>query len=152
MYKHFFSILLPLFFAAFSASAQCKIAEIVKNNKPKITRPYLFDGFTTTYLQFNNQAKKVQSEFIALKGQKYKLHFCSSGFEEKVTVTIKLKANPKKEELIVVSTTTIGGSNPNFTIDLEKHGTYFIEYDLPVTSLEIDHKECVMLLNSYSTK
>jgi acetylornithine deacetylase/succinyl-diaminopimelate desuccinylase-like protein len=134
------------------ALAHSKIAEIVKNNKPKISSPYLFDGFATTYLQFNKQTKTVQSEFIALKGQKYKLHFCSSGFEEKVTVTIKLKANPKKEELIVVSTTSIVGSTPNFTIDIEKHGTYFIEYELPVTALEIDHKECVMLLNSYSTK
>jgi hypothetical protein len=152
MYKHLFSIILPLFFAAFSASAQCKIAEIVKNNKPKITSPYLFDGFSTTYLQFNQQTKTVQSEFIALKGQKYKLHFCSSGFEEKVTVTIRLKANPKKEELTIISTTTIGSTNPNFTIDIEKHGMYYIEYEIPVTALEIDHKECVMLLNSYSTK
>ena len=152
MHKHIFSIFLPLFFAAFSASAQCKIAEIVKNNKPKITSPYLFDGFTTTYLQFNQQTKTVQSEFIALKGQKYKLHFCSSGFEETVSITIKTKEHPKKEELIVVSTASIGGANPTFTIDIEKHGTYIIEFSVPVSAIEIDHKECIMLLNSYSTK
>jgi hypothetical protein len=152
MLKKLFTLSLLFFFIVVSASAQCKIAEIVKNNKPKIVSPYIFDGFTTTYLQFNQQKKIAQSEFIALKGQKYKLHFCSSGFEETITITIKTKENPKKEDLIVVTTATIGGTNPTFTFDIEKHGTYFIEFEVPVSAIEIDHKECIMLLNSYSTK
>jgi hypothetical protein len=45
MFKKLFTLSILFFFIVVSASAQCKIAEIVKNNKPKIVSPYIFDGF-----------------------------------------------------------------------------------------------------------
>ena len=48
------SIKLPLF-------AQCPIAEIVKNNKSKISHPYVYDGFNVSNLNFDDQERTVHS-------------------------------------------------------------------------------------------
>ncbi|MCK6650734.1 MAG: hypothetical protein L6Q66_13845 [Bacteroidia bacterium] len=133
-----------------SLLAQCKIAEIVKNTKTKIEKPYLFDGFTTTNLSFTQQKRTVRSEFMAFKGQKYRLHFCSSEFEE--TVKVVIKQEQKNGTLVEVFTGSVSAANTYFSFDIEKPGTYFIDFEVPERTLEVDHKECVIMLNSYKTK
>lgn len=133
-----------------SLLAQCKIAEIVKNTKTKIEKPYLFDGFTTTNLSFTQQKRTVRSEFMAFKGQKYRLHFCSSEFEE--TVKVVIKQEQKNGTLVEVFTGSVSTANTSFSFDIEKPGTYFIDFEVPERTLEVDHKECVIMLNSYKTK
>ena len=135
------SIKLPLF-------AQCPIAEIVKNNKSKISHPYVYDGFNVSNLNFDDQERTVHSEFIALKGQKYKLYICSSGFSEVVKIKISYK-HPKKDETARLFETTIGGLVDYYTFEPTQPGVYYIDYEVPTTSVGNAHKECVMLLISY---
>ncbi|MBL7890307.1 MAG: hypothetical protein JNL24_12180 [Bacteroidia bacterium] len=147
-----FVTLIVTFFLSIPHSllAQCKIAEIVKNTKTKIEKPYIFDGFTTTNLSFTQQKRSVRSEFMAFKGQKYRLHFCSSEFEE--TVKVVIKQEQKNGTLLEVFTGSVSAANTYFSFDIEKPGTYFIDFEVPERTLEVDHKECVIMLNSYKTK
>jgi len=142
-----FFVTFLLFFAVY-AKAQCPIAEIVKNNKSKIIAPYTYDGFSVSNLNFDSKEKTIRSEFTALKGQKYKLYLCSSGFSEIVKVKIYYK-HPKKDEVAKLFETTIGGLVDYYSFEPMQAGTYYIDYELPVTANPDPHKECVMLLISY---
>jgi hypothetical protein len=135
-------------FFVFFSKAQCPIAEIVKNNKSKITAPYVYDGFSVSNLNFDDKSKTIRSEFMALKGQKYKLFLCSSGFSEIVKVKIYYK-HPKKDEVAKLFETTIGGLVDYYSFEPAQAGTYYIDYELPPTANPDSHKECVMLLISY---
>lgn len=128
--------------------AQCAIAEIVKNNKSKITSPYMYDGFSVCNLSFDDKEKTIRSEFVALKGQKYKLYICSSGFVEIVKIKIYYK-HPKKDETARLFETTIGGPVDYYTFEPTQPGTYYIDYELPMGMGGNAHKECTLLLISY---
>ncbi len=144
------SLTIIFLFSLLNASvyAQCPIAEIVKNNKSKISPPYIYDGFNISNLNFDENVKTVHSEFTALKGQKYKLFICSSGFSEVVKIKISYK-HPKKDETAKLFETTVGGPVDYYSFEPTQPGTYYIDYELPITSVGNSHKECVMLLISY---
>lgn len=143
----FISVLSLITFIFNQSVAQCPIAEMVKNNKPKISSPYLYDGFSVCNLNFSDKEKTSRAEFIALKGQTYKLHICTSGFAETVKVKVYYK-HPKKDELVKVVETTVGGAQSYFLFEPSQFGTYYFDYEVPVTS-ETPHKDCVLMLISY---
>jgi len=133
-------------------SAQCKIAELVKNNKSQIVSPYLFDGFSVTNLNFAQNSKLVKSEFVALKGQQYQLILVTSGFEEEIALQIVYKKSAESSEELLMKEMTLGGSTTQQLYEITKHGFYYFKYTIPKSSQEIDHKECVLLINSYKKK
>jgi len=149
--KKMFLLLLLTFSIQFLA-AQCKIAELVKNNKAQIVSPYIFDGFSVTNLNFSQTNKLVKSEFIALKGQHYQLILATSGFEEEVSLQIIYKKTVESSEELLMKEMTIGGSITQQLYEINKPGFYYFKYSIPKSSQEIDHKECVLLINSYKKK
>ena len=51
---------------------------------------YKYDGFSTTEFTFDTINKTINSDFVAFKGQKYYLLFCSSDFDEIVNINEKV--------------------------------------------------------------
>ena len=89
-----YAVLFFLLISFKSNFAQYKISQIIDQNKIKIPPPYKYDGFLMNEFKFDQINKDLHNEFVAFKNQKYKLLFCSSGFEETVTITIYDKKNP----------------------------------------------------------
>lgn len=94
--------------------------------------------------------KRIQVQFTALKGQKYKLYFCNSGFPEEVKVSVFKEEKDNKLSIDLLGTTTI--KDQYIEMELNKTGNYTIEYNVPVCeNAEYGNvkNECMVLLISY---
>ena len=76
---------------------QCKAKQIVKKSKPNVPKPYKYDSYVVTEFTFDDKEKKQEVMFTAFNGMKYRLIFCSSGFEEPVKMNIYDKSNRVKK-------------------------------------------------------
>lgn len=73
-----------LVFFANQGIAQCNAKQIMKACKPNVKAPYKYDSYVISELKFEKKPKIVEVVFTAFEGQKYKLIFCTNGFEEPV--------------------------------------------------------------------
>ena len=135
-----------------SSIAQCKIAQIVQSNKLAITPPYKYDGFSIKEIVFDSINKTVKTEFIAFKNQKYKLLFCTSDFEDFVTINIYDKNAKKKDEGKKIAKTIIGNQQKNWTFEPPKSTTYIVEYLVLPRNDGTNHKGCIVMMISFSDK
>lgn len=141
----FLIIFLSISTACFS---QYKISKIVEENKLKIEKPYKYDGFLMNEFSFELINKNIPNEFVAFKGQKYKLIFCSSTFEEQVLISIYDKANPT----IKVAEKTIDPANTTWILDIVNPATYSIVYEIPPSNTDVEHKACMVMLIGFKGK
>jgi hypothetical protein len=126
------------------------VSRIVAEGKLEIDPAYLYDGFTLSNFTMDAKLKKQQIEFTALKGQKYKLYFCNSGFAEEVTISVFKHEKEGKLSTDLLGANTIKDQYIEF--DLAKSGNYTIEYTIPVCeNAEYGNtkSECIVLLISY---
>ncbi len=131
---------------------QCKAKQIMKNCKPNVPKPYKYDAYVVTEFTFDDMPKKQEVLFTAFRGMKYRLIFCSSGFEEPVTMNIYDKSNKVKKGRNKVYDNNQGIDNNFWSFEPPKPGNYYIEYDVPKS---IDGKTktgCVILLIGYAGK
>ncbi|MDQ3046909.1 MAG: hypothetical protein M3R27_05120 [Bacteroidota bacterium] len=144
----FFSITLLLLTFNSAAFAQCKLAGIINENKMKIPKPFKYDGFNLSNINFDSENHKIRSEFMAFKGQKYNLVICTSGFEEQVSITVldKDHSNFKLTEKI------LGGKENSWSFEPQKAGSYTIVIDFPPSETGVEHKECIVMLIGFSEK
>lgn len=127
--------------------SQCKARPIVKEYKEKI-KPYDYDGYATSDIEIDDKAKNVEVEFTAFAGQKYRIVFCPTGFEEKVKLNVydKNKRN-KKRQKVYDNEKSI---NDSFWIfEPQKNGTFYIEYEVPPSSDGVAKKGCIIMLIGY---
>jgi hypothetical protein len=134
-----FSLFLLL---SFSAVAQYKISDIVDENKVKIEKPYKFDGFVMKEFNIGLVNLSIPIEFVAFKGQKYKLIICSSTFEEEVLVSIYDKSAPG----VKIAEKIINQADRSWVFEPAKEGTYSIVYEVPPSNTDVEHKACVLML------
>jgi hypothetical protein len=143
------TFLFLFFFTLNSAvQAQCKISEIIAQGKIKISEPYLYDGFVITEFILDKETKTMQTKFIALKGQQYKLYFCTSGFDEELNIS--LKSDDSDDKLFDQK-----ANKDCIIFELNKAGNYTIEYQVPLAeNAEYGNikNECVVMLISYKSK
>jgi hypothetical protein len=138
--KTILTILLSL--VCFSgAFAQCEAKQIAKSCKPNM-KPYKYDAYGVTELNFGDKEKKVEITFSVYEGQNYKLVFCSSGFAEEVKLNIYDKSKAVKSRQPVFNNSE--GIDNNFWSF--EPGTYYIEYDVPKSATGTPHKGCVVFL------
>jgi hypothetical protein len=142
------TLLIALFLiTGFNCSSQCSIAEIINKNKAGFTAPYKYDGFNYSQIEFGLINQTLKKEFIAFKGQKYQLLFCTSGFEETVRITVRdIKDNS------LVAGTTVGKESTVWSFFCSKTGTYSIEYEIPPSDTDVAHKGCIAMLIGFSEK
>jgi hypothetical protein len=137
-------LLLSVLFTAlsFSCFSQYKISDIVAENKVKIEKPYKYDGFLMNEFTIGLINQNITLEFVAFKGQKYKLIFCSSSFEEEVMVSIYDKSAPN----VKVAEKVISDKNRDWTFEPAKAGSYSIVYEVPPSNTDVEHKACMVML------
>ncbi len=130
--------------------AQCKAKQIMKSCKPNIKPPYKYDSYVVNEFTFDAKAKTVEVQFCAFQGQKYKIVFCSSGFEEPLTMNIYDKSFHVKNNRHKVFDNSQGIDNNFWSFEPTKSGNYYIEYDVPVSSTPgVVKTGCVIMLISY---
>lgn len=132
--------------------AQCKVKEVVKKAKGNIAKPYKYDSYAISEFEFNDKTQKVEVQFTAFQGQKYKLVFCSSGIEEAVTLNIYDKSNRVKNGRKKVYDNDQGIDNNFWSFEPPKSGNYFIEYELPPSATGKPKKACVVMLIGFVDK
>lgn len=123
--------------------AQCDIAKIVGANKTLIAAPYRYDGFLIHDMPFvTGQPKEIHSEFIAFEKQTYKVIFCAAGFDEDVSISIYNKKKPDQ----LVAEQILNGNLTQWTFEPLKSGIYDIVYKPSASTLDIEHKGCIIML------
>ncbi|HET6228054.1 MAG TPA: hypothetical protein VFF27_17350 [Bacteroidia bacterium] len=138
-----FIVLFQLFYGL--GMAQCDVAKIVGINKSAIDPPYRYDGFSIKEIPFvtsTANSKEIHSEFIAFDKQTYKVVFCAAGFTEDVVITIYNKKKPS----VKVAEQTINASNMRWVFEPLKPGIYDIVYKPAVSSMDAEHKGCIIML------
>jgi hypothetical protein len=133
----------------YSIYAQCTARSIIKDCKTNIVDPYKYSGCWMSEFTLDTKYKRIEGHFVAFKGQKYQIVFCSSGSAAGVTINIYDKsikdADSKKGRKLYDSSKSEGGNLWKF--EPTQSGDYFIEYILPPSSNPKKIQTgCVMLL------
>lgn len=131
---------------------QCKAKQIVKGCKANVIKPYVYDSYAISELEFNQKSHKMEVQFTAFQGQKYRIVFCSSGFEEPVTLNIYDKSNRVKNGRNKVFDNSQGIDNNFWVFEPTKSGNYYIEYEIPPSLDGKIKKGCVVMLIGYIPK
>ena len=127
--------------------AQCKAKQIAKDCKSNL-KPFKYDSYAVSELTFSDKPQTVEVEFSAFAGQKYKLVFCTSGFEEMVTLNI-YDRNMKTKKRNKIFDNDNGIDNNFWSFEPPKSGTYYINYEVPPSKDGKVHKGCVVMLIGY---
>lgn len=143
-----FAILFLFLFIVKNNFAQYKISQIIEDNKIQIPVPYKYDGFLMNEFTFDLINKDIHNEFVAFKKQKYKLLFCSSDFEETITISIYDKEAPT----IKVAEKIIDANNKTWTFEPQKAATYTIVYEVSPSNTDVEHKACIVMLIGFLMK
>jgi hypothetical protein len=128
---------------------QCKAKDIVKKSKANITKPYKYDSYALSELTFDDKEKKIEVQFTAYQGQKYRIVFLTSGFEEPLTLNIYDKSNRVKKGRNKVYDNDQGIDNNFWSFEPPKSGNYFIEYTVPPSLSGKVKQGCVVMIIGY---
>lgn len=156
MQKNKFVFILAVLFGAsvcinYNGFAQdCKAKQISKSCKANIEKPYRYDSYAISEFIFDSKPKKVEVQFTAFQGQKYKIVFCSSGFDEELSLNIYDKSNRVKKGRKKIYDNAMGIDNNFWSFVPPKSGNYFIEYDVAPTKDGSTKKGCVIMLIGYT--
>jgi hypothetical protein len=137
----------------FHAAAQCKVSKMVEQGKFEIDSSYRYDGFSLSSFTMNDKARRMQVQFTALKGQKYKLYFLNSGFAEELKVSVFKEEKEGKLSTDLLGATTI--KDQYIELDLSKAGNYTIDYSIPTAEnaeYGMTKEECMVVLISYKER
>lgn len=127
--------------------SQCSVKHIVKNYKANI-KPFKYDSYAMNDIIFTGNPQQIEVEFTAFAGQKYKLVFATSGFEENVTVNIYDHNNRSKKRKKMFDNDS-GIDNLFWSFEPTKSGTYYIDYDIPPAGAGQAQQGCMVMLIGY---
>ncbi|MGQ0828995.1 MAG: hypothetical protein ACT4ON_11455 [Bacteroidota bacterium] len=156
MQKNKFIFNLIILFSAFVCidhgmfAQDCKAKQISKACKANIEKPYKYDSYAISEFIFDAKPKKVEVQFTAFQGQKYKVVFCSSGFDEGLSLNIWDKSNRVKKGRKKLYDNSMGIDNNFWSFVPPKSGNYFIEYDVAPTKDGSTKTGCVIMLIGYT--
>ncbi|MEO6902884.1 MAG: hypothetical protein ABI315_06990 [Bacteroidia bacterium] len=145
---HILLFIISFIFYNDSIFAQCHAKQIMNECKPNIPKPYKYDSFAISEFAFNNIEKNIEVVFTAFVGQKYKLLFCSSGFQEQVEINIYDKTNRVKKGRKKLYDNSEGIDNNFWWFQPTKSGNYYIDYNIPKSIDGKEKKGCVVILIS----
>jgi len=129
---------------------QCKAKQIMKGCKPNVPKPYKYDSYVVTELKFDNKEKQEEIMFTAFQGNKYKLIFCSSGFDEPVKVNVYNKSNHVKKGRTKYYDNSQGIDNNFWSFEPKKAGNYYIDYEIPKSNDGTIKSGCIVLLIGFT--
>lgn len=147
--SNIFLVIMFVFFAN-ANYAQCNAKQIMKACKPNVQAPYKYDSYVISELKFDKKPKIVEVVFTAFEGQKYKLVFCTNGFEEQVKLDIYNKNKSAKTGRKKLYDNSQGIDNNFWTFEPPKSGNYYIDYEVPASTDGTIKSGCIVLLISYA--
>jgi hypothetical protein len=150
--KHLFlwaTFMLLAFNCNVLGQGQCKAKQIANACKDNIRKPFKYDSYAINEFTFDDKEKQVEVQFTAFQGQKYKIVFCSSGFDEPLSMNVydkSMKIHNNRHKLYDNSK----GIDSNFwTFEPTKSGNYYILYEVPKSIDGAVKKGCVVMLIGY---
>lgn len=142
------------FFLSISTFAQkstaCKAKQIAAGCKDNIKKPFKYDSYALNEFTFDDKTKEVEVQFTAFAGQKYKIIFCSSGFDEQLKMNIYDKSNKIKNNRHQIFDNSQGIDSDFWSFEPPKTGNYFIEYSVPPSKDGKVRQGCVVMLVGYT--
>jgi len=132
------------------AQAPCKAKQIASGCKANIKKPFRYDSYAVNEFTFDAKQHEVEVQFTAFQGQKYKVVFCSSGFDEAITMNIFDKSNKIKNNRHKLFDNSAGIDSDFWSFEPAKSGNYFIEYEIPKAKDGKVHKGCIVMLVGYT--
>ncbi len=139
-----------LFPSSYMFAQPCNAKSIMKGCKPNVQKPYKYDSYVISELKFDKKPRIVEVVFTAFEGQKYKLIFCSNGFEEPVKLDIYNKKKGVKTERKKLYDNSQGIDNNFWTFEPPKSGNYYIKYEVPPSMDGNPKTGCIILLIGYT--
>ena len=143
----FLSIITMIIGSIHYGYSQCRPKVIAKNCKSNMEQ-FVYDAFVTNEIVFDSKDKKIELEFTAFAGEKYKLVFCTSGFTDSLKLNIYDKSSKVKKRNKVYDNQN-GIENLFWSFIPPKTGTFYIEYDVPATLDGATRKGCMVMLIGY---
>ncbi len=137
-------------FAQKPTSSNCKAKQIASGCKANIKKPFRYDSYALNEFTFDDKTKEVEVQFTAFAGQKYKIVFCSSGFDEQLTMNIFDKSNKIKNNRHKIFDNNQGIDSDFWSFEPPKTGNYYIEYSVPASKDGKVKKGCVVMLVGYT--
>lgn len=153
-YQSFYTFVSILFssmliFSTHLSFSQCNAKSIMKACRGNVQKPYKYDSYVISELKFDKKPKIVEVVFTAFEGQKYKLIFCTNGFEEPVKLDIYNKSKAIKQGRKKLFDNAQGIDNNFWTFEPPKSGNYYIDYEVPASLDGKPKTGCVILLIGY---
>ena len=133
------------------AQQVCSAKHILKLTNQFVRPPFIYDSHSANEFVMDDIEKQFEIQFTAFRGQKYKILFTTSGFEEDIQLNIyDKKPNAKNRNTILKSSEKI--ENSYWLFEPEKPGKYYIEYKIPKSNSGESKKGCILMLTSYTEK
>ncbi len=132
------------------AQTACKAKQIASGCKANIKKPFRYDSYAVNEFTFDSKPHEIEVQFTAFQGQKYKIVFCSNGFDEAVTMNIFDKSNKIKNNRHKLWDSSNGIDSDFWSFEPAKSGNYFIEYEIPKSKDGKVKKGCVVMLVGYT--
>jgi hypothetical protein len=130
-----------LFSSALSAQ-QCKVKPIVNACKPMM-KPFQYDSYVIKEISYGPKVKKESIDFQVFSEEEYKLVFGQTVLPQEVGITIYGMEKGKKKILYFDESGKKSSQTFNFTAT--KTGTYYIEYEIPASTVP-NQKGCFVVL------
>lgn len=124
--------------------SQCSPHKIVKSFKPNLA-PFKYDSYAYNDITFTDKSQMIEVEFSAFAGMKYKLVLGTTMFDENVKVNIYDHGHlvHKRKKLYDNSS---GVDNLFWSVEIDKPGTYYIDYEVPPKGDSKSPNGCVVIL------
>lgn len=124
--------------------SQCNPHKIARQYKTNLG-DYKYDSYAYNDIQFTDKPQTIEVVFSAYSGSIYKLVFGTSLFDENVTVNIYDKSQRVKNRKKLYDNTS-GIDNMFWELEIEKPGTYYVDYDIPAKGTSKSTDGCVVIL------
>lgn len=141
-----FIIVSSILWTNYDAFAQCTVKTVIQNCKTHIVNPYKYNGYWMSEFTFEKKSKKIEGHFVAFQGERYHIVFCSSGFEEAITICVYDKSSRVGKGRKKFYDSTESKEKGYWTFEPPVSGDYFIEYSIPPSKNGQMKKSCVVLI------
>ena len=121
---------------------QCKVKSIVKDCMP-LLHPFQYDSYVVKDIAYGPKAKKETINFQVYSDEEYKLVFGQTVLPQEVGITIYGLEKGKKKLLYFDESGKKSSQTFNFSTQIS--GTYYIEYEIPATTVA-NQKGCFVVL------
>ena len=130
----------------YGAFAQCKMQAIIQDGQTHVKSPYKYNGYWMSKFIFDQKSKNIEGHFVAFQGEKYRIIFCSSGFEETLKISIYDKSSRTEKGRKKLYDSSESKEKNYWAFEPTKSGDYFIEYAIPPSKDGVERSACVVLI------